>query len=465
MSPPRRQITALAKLLDRSSQPIYALDEQWRIVYCNQPCLRWVACEQEELLGRRCTFRSGHDVHAGDAIAAGLCPPPDAAEAPISSGIVSCLRPDGQLSRRGAVFLALASNNEPLGLLAIVAAGETTKLFSLPGEANRAAESRRLHEELRDLHRQLRVRHRVEPILGPSPHARRLRKQVEAAAELASDVVLVGPVGSGRKTLAGTIHYGGAPQAAGPFIPLPCADVDADVMESTIQALAGAHEAGRGRPSLLLEDVDRLSPDAQRALWRLTRRDDFPFRLLCTAESRPAELAAAGQFREDLAAHLSTFVIDVPPLARRRDDIPHLAQAVLERRNTNAPRQFTGFEPETLDVLVEYPWPGNFDELRWAIDRACQRAPGPLIAAESLPRKIRWARDDAVQPPADREAICLPDFLAQVECELIERALRLAKGNKSQAARLLGLNRPKLYRRLIQLGLEDEPTDKTNRDT
>jgi DNA-binding NtrC family response regulator len=170
-----------------------------------------------------------------------------------------------------------------------------------------------------------------------------------------------------------------------------------------------------------------------------------------TARRRLLELAAEGTFREDLAYALSTLVIELPALNERRDDIPLLAQAFVEEMNAEGKQQRSGFTPEALDLLTAYPWPENADELAVVVREASRRAGGPLIAASDLPRKIHLAADAAAHPPMREQSIVLPDFLDRIEAELIERALRQTKGNKAQAARLLGINRPRLLRRLTQL--------------
>jgi DNA-binding NtrC family response regulator len=151
---------------------------------------------------------------------------------------------------------------------------------------------------------------------------------------------------------------------------------------------------------------------------------------------------------------LSTLVIELPSLATRLDDLPLVAQAILEETNAAGYRQLAGFAPEALDQLAAYSWPGNIDELAAVIRETHEKARGSEITVHDLPKRIHWAFDAAAHPPRSEESIVLGDFLDRVERELIARAMRRAKGNKSRAAKLLGLTRPRLYRRLVQLGLE-----------
>ena len=143
-------------------------------------------------------------------------------------------------------------------------------------------------------------------------------------------------------------------------------------------------------------------------------------------------------------------------MAERIEDLPLLAQMFLEEANATATHQLAGFTPEALDQMVGYPWPGNLDELADAVREAHDRATATLIGPRDLPRRILLAADVAQRPPRRDEPIDLAGLLAKIETELIERALARAKGNKSRAAQLLGLTRPRLYRRMVALGLEED---------
>jgi DNA-binding NtrC family response regulator len=164
-------------------------------------------------------------------------------------------------------------------------------------------------------------------------------------------------------------------------------------------------------------------------------------------------LAAKGKFRRDLAYELSTLTIKLPRLASRREDIPLLAQHFLEEANAASDRQLSGFQPAAIELLTSLAWPGNIDELAGAVRAACAKATGPCVMLADLPDWVHLAHDAAAQPPRDDEPIQLDAFLAEIEKELLARALKKTRGNKSKAAALLGLSRPRLLRRLAQLGL------------
>ncbi len=149
-------------------------------------------------------------------------------------------------------------------------------------------------------------------------------------------------------------------------------------------------------------------------------------------------------------------VIEVPPLASRPEDIAPLAQHFVEELNAAGERQIGGFTSEALDRLAAYAWPGETIELADIVRSSYERAEGPLIGVGDLPKRLTYADDAQRHAPASLETIDLDRFLGEMERELLQRALAQAKGNKTIAARLLGLSRPRLYRRLVQLGLESD---------
>jgi DNA-binding NtrC family response regulator len=151
---------------------------------------------------------------------------------------------------------------------------------------------------------------------------------------------------------------------------------------------------------------------------------------------------------------LSTVEVELPPLAQRREDLPLLAQMFLEEINAKGARQLGGFTPACFDALDAYPWPGNLDELAEVIAEAHRQAAGLMMDVNDLPEKLHWVAQAAAHPRRVEETIVLDEYMARIERELIRRALARSKGNKARAARLLGMTRPRLYRRMVQLGLE-----------
>ncbi len=161
--------TELARLLDSAVEPVYVLDEEQKIVFCNRACRDWVGRTAEELLGRRSTYQSGGERSPEDAVAAGLCPQPAALAGRETAGVVGCRSAAGRLSRRRARFVAIrGEESAPVGLVVLVEPGELSEadaLAALPKDD----ESARLHERIRTFRHQMAGRYRIDRLVGESP--------------------------------------------------------------------------------------------------------------------------------------------------------------------------------------------------------------------------------------------------------------------------------------------------------
>jgi DNA-binding NtrC family response regulator len=458
----RSMAAELARLLSAVPTPIYVLNDERRIVYANLACETWMAVALDDLVGQTVAYHSSPVVDAAASTAAGLCPPPDVFSGRRLRAIVACNRGDNQVSRRKAEFIPLGAENDEF--VAVVALVEPS---DLPADAAVAteglvdedsAEAAQLHERLRHLHSQLRASWQTDRLVGDSPAMTRVRSQVQLAWTGRASVLIIGPPGSGRQHVAKAIHYGTPEKEIGDLVPLSCSSLGTDLLLSAIKAMVrGPGEIQSDTSAtLLLSDAEQLPAEVQVELAEQLARNWLRARIIATSSSSLVDLSAEGQFRADLAAKLSTIEIHLPPLAERREDVPLLVQMFLEELNAEADRQLQGFTPETLDRLAAYSWPGNIDELSATVREAHRTAEGRLVTPRDLPQRIYLAAAADSRPRRKEESIDLDKFLAGIELELIQRALRRAKGNKTKAAKLLGLTRPRLYRRMVQLGLEKE---------
>jgi DNA-binding NtrC family response regulator len=457
MAPGRAKATELAKLLSLAAQPVYLLDEQRSLVFCNQACLDWVGISAEDLLGQRCAYHSEAEPSRVKVAATDLCPPPQALAGQEITAVITRADERGGVSRRSARFLPLTDPANQVIAILVVVEPENLPTTIEPAPPADRSESAWLHERLWAFHRQAAVRLHADRLVGESPAMRRVRAQVATAAETQASVLLLGPPGSGRQRIAAAIHYSGPSTSPGSLIPLACNLLDPELILSTIRALANK-PSGSERPereTLLLNDVDGLALAAQRPLVELLSAKSWPLRLIATSRQSIEDLARQDKYRADLAMLLSTIVIQAPPLAERREDLPLLAQQFLEQCNARSAKQLAGFSPEALDHLAAYPWPGNADELAQMVTEAHGRAEGAEIGPSDLPPRLHLAAAAAAHPRRVEPTIELDEFLARIERELLRRAMTRAKGNKSKAAKLLGMTRPRLYRRLMQQRLED----------
>jgi transcriptional regulator with PAS, ATPase and Fis domain len=456
MARKRSNINALSRLLGECPFPIYAVDQQRRISYCNAACTQWLGVDPGELMGRICNYVAISDV-SSDAISSRsdqLCPPPEAflgqlVSAEIAGNVNSTPQPP-----RWARFIPLGTPGEEIsGVLAFVD-GRDPAAANLHNLGDHSAMPSR--DELRRLLKRVVGSYGLDQLIGQHPAIARARELVRLAADSTCRTIVVGPPGSGREHIARTMHDASAEGTAAPLAPLACSLLDAELLEETVSTfMASCAELEIEQPAaLLLLEIDQLSPEAQRALAGILSIGELDFRTFATARQSLIKMAESGEFREDLAFALSTLEVIVPPLSERRDDIPLLAQYFLERQNADGKKQLAGLSDEALDLLQIYDWPGNVEQLSQLISEACRNSSGPTIEVADLPATLELARRAASRGSTPTETIDLDMFLASVEAELLQRALRQSKGNKAQAARLLGISRARLIRRVEFFDLE-----------
>ncbi len=456
----RKQATTrgLTKLLKTAHRRIYVLDAENRFLYGNDAFAQWLDFPLEDIVGLVCAFHSDTGDTPADAVAALLAPPPEVTIAAIPvRGAIARQDRDGTILRRRASFQPLASDLSGNGGLIVFLddhdLGDDEP--DLPPDAITAEtrQSRELHQQLRQWRRGWAARYQIGRLVGESPAMTRVRAQVAVASDQqVRGVLVVGPRGTGREQIARTIHYASWQEEAGSLLPLNSAMMDAELLQAAVAAIVRpAMEADNNTvPSLLLLDADLLPPDAQAELAGFLSIEDFALRVLVTAERSLLEMAAAGEYRSDLVASLSTLVIELPPLKSRPEDIPILAQMLLEEANAADARQFSGFTPEAIERLIEYTWPGNIDEMVEVIRLARRDSDGPLIGVQDLPRRLYQQADASRWVPQAPAPVELDAWLADAEREIIHRALRHTAGNKTKAAGLLGISRARLLRRLEQ---------------
>ncbi|HTO89600.1 MAG TPA: sigma-54 dependent transcriptional regulator [Candidatus Sulfotelmatobacter sp.] len=305
-------------------------------------------------------------------------------------------------------------------------------------------------------------------MVGRSPAIQRLLREIELAGPSGSRVLIHGEHGTGKELVARALHAS-SPRRDQPFVAVNCAAIPEALLESELfgherGAFTGATEARRGRfeeahlGTLFLDEIGELSPAAQTKLLRVLQENELsrvggsrPVRVdvrVIAATNRDLGAAIREQrFREDLYFRLNVIPIEVPPLRERASDIPLLVEhfAAELARETGGRRR--AFEPEALERLKRYPFPGNVRELRNLIERLLIMNPGAAVTAAAV---------TAVLPPAEatpREEGRLADALKAFERERIEAALRLDEGNVTRAAERLGLERSHLYKKMRALGL------------
>lgn len=283
----------------------------------------------------------------------------------------------------------------------------------------------------------------VQRFIGTSPELRRVVSAARMVAPTGVNVLIVGEVGSGRQTLAREMHRLG-PTATGPCRAVACAGLPGDGMQGHLDA--GAATPG----TLILTEIWDLGADAQAVLlryltaWETARPGT---RVIATTSRDLASEAALGAFRQDLYYRLCVVPLELPALRDRPGDIPLLLEALGTEAASAQGQRAPRYTAMALRLLRRYTWPGNVRELHNLCQRMAILFPGREVTPEDLPLEVR--RGDALS--TESAAFQLPATgidLNTLEAELIRQALALAAGNKSRAARLLGLTRDTLLYRM-----------------
>ena len=312
------------------------------------------------------------------------------------------------------------------------------------------------------------------PHTEPSP-ASPMAKVLEVAATVApskSTVLLTGESGTGKEVMARRIHDLSGRQ--GLFVPVHCAALNANLLESELfghekGAFTGAESRQRGRfeiaagGTVFLDEIGEIDAVTQVKLLRVIESRSFErvggtepiktdARLIAATNRDLRKMVAEGTFREDLFYRLSVVNLHLPPLRERRNEIPELALRFLQEFAAENNRSITGFTPEVMELLVNAPWQGNIRELRNTVEYMVVTSNTSELGIDNLPEQF-----SEVPSPATKTEEPEPAGLS-VEAniyDLIRQALVQCKGNRMAAAKLLGISRRTLYRRLAEMGEEE----------
>lgn len=306
-------------------------------------------------------------------------------------------------------------------------------------------------------------------ILGQSPAMKAMLDTIHMVAPADANVLVCGESGTGKELVSAALHYNSRRKKA-PYVRINCAAITETLLESELfghekGAFTGADKARKGKflladkGSMLLDEIGEMSLAMQAKLLRVIQEKEITpvgadrtirvdVRVIAATNRDLKAMAADKTFREDLYYRLNVVTIEIPPLRNRPEDIPELAQHFLKRFSEKNRRVIQGFTPNAMDTLIRYPWPGNVRELMNAVERGVVLARSDHIARSDLSFLSPDLPDAPLVPDQGLENI----RLAEVEEKAILSTLAAAQGNKSEAARRLGITRKTLLKKLKAYG-------------
>jgi two-component system response regulator HydG len=392
------------------------------------------------------------------------------------------------------VMTAFATVSSAVEAMRIGARDYLTKPFALEELTTvleRASQRVQFDRESRLLRERLRAQDGTNGLVGTSPEMEKLYRILSKVAFSTHPVLILGESGTGKELVARAIHFNG-PNAAKPFLPVDCGSLVPSLIESELfghvkGAFTGADRAKDGLLSaaeggtVFLDEIGELPLDLQAKLLRAlqekevrpvgaTQARPFAARVLAATNRDLASMVEQGKFRKDLFFRLNVVNLRIPPLRERRDDIPLLAMHFLARMERETGVQRT-LSDDSLRLMADYDWPGNVRELENAIERACALSSGPVLHLGDMPTqlqdlKMQRAAEAAVTPPAgslDADAAAPNSSagageivsIAEMEKQAILNTIKQLNGDKLLAAKLLGIGKTTLYRKLKEYGMVD----------
>ena len=339
----------------------------------------------------------------------------------------------------------------------------------------RALKLRTLESENKTLKQQLNKKFGLENIIGESEPMQRVMDIVRQVAPSRATVLIQGESGTGKELLAKAIHQL-SPRSRRPMVTVHCAALSPTLLESELfghekGAFTGAHERRVGRfeqaegGTLFLDEIGDIDKTTQVKLLRFLGERTFErvggnktlmadVRIVAATNKNLKELVAAGEFREDLYFRLSVVELWAPPLRDRASDIPVLALSFLREFAEENAKPVRDFTADALESIIRYAWPGNVRELRTAVEHAVVLAKGDMIELTGLPQSVQSRGVIQHEKQLTQSLVDKGVTLEEAEKQLIIRTLKECRGNRTTAARKIGISRRTLHRKLNRYGLE-----------
>ena len=448
-------LTPTEAILESISDGVFTVDSEWRVTSFNRAAEEITGVPRREAIGRRCSevFRSS------------ICGEDCALQKTLKTG-----RP--VIGQSGYIINA-HGDRIPISV-------STAVLRDADGRVIGGAETFRDLSDVEALRRELEGKYRIGDLVSRSPLMQKMFEVLPAIAASPSTVLVLGESGTGKELISRTIHTLSS-RRNGPFIAVSCGALPDTLLESELfgykaGAFTGAAKDKPGRfalargGTLFLDEIGEVSPALQVRLLRVLqersyeplgsiRSEKTDARIIVATHKDLAEETRKGDFREDLYYRVNVVRVELPPLRRRKEDIPLLAVQFVERFNRLQGRAVAGISAEALSLLMAHAWPGNVRELENVIERSFIMCGDGPIGIEHLPEEMT-AR--GAQASGDFDVRSAHDL---VDAQAIRTALERNGYNRMAAARELGIHKSTLFRRIKKLGIVLPKQDGRNRRT
>jgi len=430
-------------ILESISDGVFTVDMEWCVTSFNRAAEEITGVPRQEAIGRRCS----------DVFRSSMCG--------ASCALRQTLETGKPVIGKSGYIIDADGNRIPISIsTAILRDGE--------GRVIGGAETFRDLSEVEALRQELEGKFRVGDLVSRSPLMQRVMEVLPAIASSPSTVLILGETGTGKELVARTIHSL-SPRNQGPFIAVNCGALPDTLLESELfgyktGAFTGAQKDKPGRfalaggGSIFLDEIGEVSPALQVRLLRVlqertyeplgaTRSEEADVRVIVATNKDLAEEVRRGRFREDLYYRVNVMRVELPPLRRRKEDIPFLVEQFVARFNGLQQKSIQGIAVEALSLLMAYDWPGNIRELENVIERAFILCNEGLIGISHLPGELTAHELIA---GVDADVRFAHDIL---DAQAIRGALERNAFNRLAAARELGIHKTTLFRRIKKLGI------------
>ena len=438
--------------LKDTSVALFVLNLQRRLVFFNVGCERISGWSATEMLGKKCDYLTDVDVSTPTSLLCALAAPSEAWTG--NSVTVSAMVPTRELEAIPCAIHFYPLTDSELKVQAVLGIIQRQNDHEVSGAS---ARPHQLHAELAAIRYALQSRYSEASLIARSAGMRRALEQFRLAQQARLPVLFIGEEGTGRQYMARLIHYANQDRQDA-FVPIDCRRMLPDHLLEMLRRMINVHaDDGLVVGTVYLNHVEAVPRDAQQILVEMIESKSPNRPRVIAASTRALESSFdSEQMLAPLYYSLTSIQIHVPALRQRAEDLPLLAQYFLEQLNRDNPKQVDGFHDDVWKSFRQYNWPGNIRELKTVVEQSRENCVGSLIEVRDLSFGFRAGVDAQRVGPSNRQRVVpLDPLLLDVEREQIELALAETRYNKAKAADLLGITRPRLYRRMEILGIAD----------